>query len=346
MDCRCACAIGLWQKRFVSFHLDISKSIASSCICHHADRVCPVVLTWPVSCPYRVLQVNYLDELQPYLFVMTTSRQHETVIKSVCSLLNSGVLHRSVSASISLSRLGGLFSFADGGDDIARRNAELLRSAKIVVDVQRLLKYASNPFSQKSATETVRLESGEQRDAPRFRLAGGQTCSKIVGESDIESLFVEIQIQLSSIQTQEQQGNSSRAEHDDIADLIQLVDEVYRRVQGVFELVEHIYKAIALGGEFRNQHMIVFSSQAPEQTRSLYEDAIDALKVDPLHDIKPVWQLVESHSALSEKLNNIKSMFPFVSFVCPRDIMKRKVPFTAFAVESTGVNHLLLNQLE
>ena len=58
--------------------------------------------------------------------------------------------------------------------------------------------------------------------------------------------------------------------------------------------------------------------------RSLYEDADDVPEIDPIHDIKRAWQTIERHDKLIEKLGNAKKMFPFVSFLCPLDVMERK----------------------
>ena len=268
--------------------------------------------------------VNILDELQPSLFLMTNSKRHETVMSSICNLLNAGVLNRAVAANISLSQLCTLFSFAEGGDDAAKRNSELLRSARIVLDVQRLRRYADDPLTQKTAIDTVRVET----KGHDFRLAGGHTCAKLVGQSDIESLFVEIQIQLSASQAQKYQGKDPTSENSDILDLISLVEEVHERVRKVFDLAEHIFKALALGGDLREQgeqRIIEFPSQAPAQSRSLYEDVTDTYEIDHLHDIKPLWQSIERPNSLMERLSKARTRFPFISFACPLDIMKRKV---------------------
>jgi hypothetical protein len=268
--------------------------------------------------------VNILDDLQPSVFVIATSKRHETVVSSLCALLNSGVINQAAAGNISLSQLCGLFSFADGGDDIAKRNAELLRSARIVIDVQRLRRYAEDTFSQKTASDTVRVATGQQ-NGPKFRLAGGHTCFKVIGVSDIESLFVEVQIQLSAIQAQKQQSQDSNSEPTEIADLIRVIDEIHKRVHKVFDLAEHIFTALSFGGgPIGEQSIIDFPSQTPEKSRSLYEDATDIHEIDHLHDIKPFWHKIESPSTLSEKLNTLKIRFPFTSFACPLDIMKRK----------------------
>jgi len=268
--------------------------------------------------------VNILDDLQPSVFVIATSKRHETVVTSLCALLNSGVINQAAAGNISLSQLCGLFSFADGGDDIAKRNAELLRSARIVIDVQRLRRYAEDTFSQKKASDTVRVETGQQ-NGPKFRLAGGHTCFKVIGVSDIESLFVEVRIQLSAILAQKQQSQDSNSEPTEIADLIRVIDEIHKRVQKVFDLAEHIFTALSFGGDLIGEQSVIdFPSQTPEKSRSLYEDATDSHEIDHLHDIKPFWHKIESPSTLSEKLSTLKTRFPFTSFACPLDIIKRK----------------------
>ena len=271
--------------------------------------------------------VNILDDLQPSVFVIATSRRHDTVVSSLCTLLNSGVISQAVAGSISLAQLRELFKYADGGDNIAKRNAELLRSARIVIDVQRLRRYADDPFSLKKASDTVRVETGQQ-NGPQFRLAGGHTCFKVLGESDIESLFVEVQIQLSAIHAQKLQSQLSTPESTEtteIADLIRMVDEIHKRVHKVLDLAEHIFTALSLGGDLIGEQSVIdFPSQTPEKLRSLYEDATDSHEIDLLHDITPFWQNIESPSALRGKLSNVKTRFPFTSFACPLDIMKRK----------------------
>jgi len=209
-----------------------------------------------------------LDELHSCVFVIATSKRHDTILSSICELLNSGVIDRAVSSNISLSHLGSLFSFADGGDDIAKRNAEILKSSKIVIDVQKLRQYARNPFSQKSAIDTVRLESGEQNhNAPIFRLAGGQTCSKVVGD-EITGLFIEIRIQLSSIGSQNEQGQDAKPEDYEVVELTRLVNEVYMRVRKVFDLAAQLFQATALGGEVENDERFIFDSLAPVEFSS------------------------------------------------------------------------------
>jgi len=203
------------------------------------------------------VQVNILDELHSCVFVIATSKRHDTVLSSICNLLNSGVINRAASSNISLSNLGGLFSFAAGGDDIAKRNAKILKTSKIVINIKKLRKYARDPFSQKSAIDTVHLESGEQ-----FRLAGGQTCSRVVGE-DITGLFIETRIQLSAIGSQKEQGEDAKPENDEVAELTQLVNEVYMRVRKVFDLAAQIFQATALGGEVENNKKFIFDSLPP-----------------------------------------------------------------------------------
>ena len=58
--------------------------------------------------------------------------------------------------------------------------------------------------------------------------------------------------------------------------------------------------------------------------RSLYADAED-VPDDPIHDIKQVWQTIDRHDKLRQKLSDAKIVFPFVSFLCPLDVMERKV---------------------
>ncbi len=272
--------------------------------------------------------VNILDELQPSLFVITiTHKRSETVMPCICNLLNMGVLRRAVDdPQISLSKLSALFSFADGGDDTAKRNAELLRSATIVLDLQRLQRYANDPLTQKTAIDTVRVET----KAHDFRLAGGHRCAKLVGESDIESLFVEIQIQLSASEAQKPQGKDSEdsaSGNSEIVDLVCLVDEVHKRVRKVFDIAEYIFKALALGGylKTKDQSIIEFPSQAPAQSRSMYEVFTDTYEVDHFHDIKTLWHKIESPDSLLNIFINARTQFPFISFACPLDIMKGKV---------------------
>jgi hypothetical protein len=300
------------------------KSITRS----ELDKKMNVLRMMCVSNRSMTKAVNILDELQPSLFVITiTNKRYETVIPCICNLLNMGVLKRAVDdPQISLSKLSALFSFADGGDDTARRNAELLRSATIVLDLQRLHRYANDPLTQKTAIDTVRVET----KAHYFRLAGGHRCAKLVGESDIESLFVEIQIQLSAAEAQKPKGKDSEesaSENSEIVDLVGLVDEVHTRVRKVFDIAEYIFKALALGGylETREQSIIEFPSQAPAQSRSMYEYFTDNYEVDHLHDIKALWHKIESPDSLLNIFMNARTRFPFISFACPLDIMKGKV---------------------
>ncbi len=267
-----------------------------------------------------------LDEMQPYLFQLANSKRYspDGVINAIRDLLNSGVIKRAMAANISLSQLGVFFSYVDGGDDIAKRNAELLRSAKIEINVKELLEYARNPFSQKTASDTVRVQgSRESEDSPKFRMAGGQTCSTMVGHSDIESLFVEVRIQLSTVGSQKQ-GEASHSETNDIAELRMLVDVVDTRVRKVFELADLIFKVTSLGWDLEYQ-FLEFPSQTPERTRSLYEYAVDTSDTDPVHDIVKVWNTIARHDSLLEKLDLAKKRFPFVSFVYPLDVMKERV---------------------
>jgi hypothetical protein len=94
----------------------------------------------------------------------------------------------------------------------------------------------------------------------------------------------------------------------------------------VFDPAEHIFKALALGGDLiGEQRIIEFPSQTPAQSRSLYEDVTDTYEIDYLHDIKPLWQSIERPNCLLERLSKARARFPFISFACPLDIMKRKV---------------------
>ncbi len=256
-------------------------------------------------------------------------------MKSICDLLDSDLMNRAKDEKLSVSQLGGLFSYVDSGDDIARRNAELLSSAnsKIVIDFKQLRKYAKDPFSQSSATDTVRVQIEDNRyphdnntdDLRKFRLAGGQACSRVVGNSEIDSLFVEMRIQL-----------SAKSENDDIVELNSSVNEVYTRVRKVFELAHHIFRVLALGWDFEKgeciklieykgesdslECVIEFPSQAPRSLRIR-----QFAEFDPVHDIMEVWNMTSTHDSLIDNLITAKRSFPFVSFASPLHVMQRKV---------------------
>ena len=271
-----------------------------------------------------------MDELQPFVFVIAGSMRPESVLVYVCNLLNSGVMKRAEAASVSLSRLGGLFSYASGGDESAKRNAKLLRSAKFAIDIRKLRKIALDPFSDKTAFDTVeiRLDSGYDNSVSQFRLAGGHTEGRIKGEFDVESLFAEIRIQFCAMtaQSQTRQAQAANAEHEDSEDLL-MIDEAYVRVRKVFDLANQIFKAFTLGWELENNdHIIEFSSQTPEQPcTNFYGGIPDAAEIDHVHDIMRIYNGIARHDSLMARLDLTKRYFPVVSFLCPLNVMKQQV---------------------
>lgn len=241
------------------------------------------------------------------------------------SLNHPGVINTAKAANVSLPSLGNLFAYADGGDDVAKRNASLLKSARIVINLRQLLKFARNPFSQRRASDAVEVSIGHGEGGPQFRLAGGQTCTRVVGESDVESLFVELRIQLSSVQAQDEEG--AGADRDEMAELFVMTSEAYVRVRRVLELANCIYQASALGWEPAEGDVIEFPTQTPEQIRSIYLDAGDAPVIDPIHDITRFQAslAIGRHKSLTERIANAKDRFPCVSFVRALDVMQRQV---------------------
>lgn len=277
--------------------------------------------------------VNILDEVQPCLFKIASDKRHDVIVQELCSLLNSGVINRAIAANISISNLGNLFAYADGGDDVAKRNASLLRSARIMINLGLLLKFSRDPFSQRAASDAVEVSIADHSTAggPQFRLAGGQTCTRVVGESDVESLFVELRIQLSTIASNTQDEEVAGAQSSETADLSSLTNEAYARVRKAFELADYIYQASALGwvpSEVDN-HIIEFPAQTPEQRRSIYLDASES-DIDPVHDISRFRAslAIGQRKSLTERLANAKERFPCLSFVRPLDIMQRQVHFS------------------
>jgi hypothetical protein len=239
-----------------------------------------------------------------------------------------GVINTAKAANVSLPSLGSLFAYADGGDDVAKRNASLLKSARIVINLRQLLKFSRNPFSQRRASDAVEVSIGGD-GGPQFRLAGGQTCTRVVGESDVESLFVELRIQLSSDQTAvgRPEEEVAGAERDEKAELLVMTTEAYVRVRKVLELADCIYQASALGWKPAEGDIIEFPTQTPEQPRSIYLDAGEAPVLDPIHDITRFQAslAIGRHRSLTERIANAKDRFPCVSFVRPLDVMQRQV---------------------
>jgi len=272
--------------------------------------------------------VNILDEIQSPVFEIASGKRHEVIVAALCSLLNSGAIKRAIAASISIPNLGSLFAYAEGGDDVAKRNASLLRSARIIINLRHLLRCSRDPFSQRAASDAVEVSIGDgTAGGPQFRLAGGQTCTRVLGEAEVESLFVELRIQLSTMASNTQDEEVAGAARAEWADLNGLTNEAYVRVNKVFELAKYMHQASALGWEAEDVDLIEFPAQTPEQTRSIYLDASDAPLIDPVHDIARFQAslAIGRRKSLTERLANAKERFPCLSFVRPLDVMQRKV---------------------
>ncbi len=263
--------------------------------------------------------VDILDEIQPYLFKMVTA-DADGVVQSVRDLLKSGVLNRADREKISVSQLGGLFFLVDDGSELAERNAKLVQSASIVIDVEKLVDHASDAFSLNSPSDFVRLETADKSgETTKFRLAGGRTDWKVAGYSGIESFFMEMRISARSSRREGPRQRDSVSHSDgDYSHNNKVMDEVLTRVRKVFDLARHLFHASRLGDDISSARA-EFEAQAPKK-KNKYDDAPGRDRIE-----KEVEKWSLRREVLRANFESARDSFPFISFVYPRDVTRRKV---------------------
>ncbi len=165
--------------------------------------------------------VDALDGLaDPNLihYLLHCNRNEGDVLQHIGHLLKSGALSKAAAESISVSELSHLFCYVDNGNDTAKRNARLLRTANIVIDLDLLM--ARNSFATGSSLDTVSNEIAQQgSNVLAFRLAGGRMESEVSG-AEIEALFIETSVQLSVL--------PKSSEADDVRDGNEALKEVVK----------------------------------------------------------------------------------------------------------------------
>ena len=256
--------------------------------------------------------VDALDGLAFHLFQLVHCNRSEKkdALRLIGEILKSGALKKAASDSISVADLGNLFLYVDGSANIAKRNAHLLSTAKIVVDLDLVQQFADDCFNSVVVLDAISIEIIQTNPYP-FQLAGGRTERKISGQ-DIEALFVETSIQLTV------QGNGSSDPH-----LKEMIETTRIRYQKVVELAERRYRLARLGWKPPQELKILeFPCKAPEVVRSVWDQTSRCH--GPSFDIEEQLRSLSRADNVTEKYRTVRNKYPFISF-CPSLYVMKKI---------------------